>query len=180
MSLPDHEAQTARSMLLCAAAALGAEARGAALTASVGKDGVATFAHALAARHFIAQPQGLQRGDDAHVFAHAAGFDGAVKLARLVADAHDHGSGAATVRVGLCLDEGFYRLVVGAWSCPLDELRLHGVFSGFDEALLIYLAKYLRKVCGDQGDIGDLAELCPSLHAPARNVSCAALRGAAH
>lgn len=169
MSLIESDAQTACAMLRQAAQALGPAARRAALAPSAGKDGIAPFTHTQGVLQLVAQPQGLQTACHADELAHARGFDGAVQLPGLVADAHHHGL-PTIVCIGFGVHEGRYLLIVGAWCCPLHELRSHGDFSGCDVALLVYAAKYLHKAGRD------MDELCLSSHTSARNDSCGAMR----
>lgn len=112
--------------------------------AASGEDGVATFAHGGFFFEFVAQAQALQGADSAHEVAQAGDVKAPVQRPGLVADADDHGA-AATLTAGLGFDGRQYLLVVGAWACPINELRLHACLSGCDVALLLYAAKYLHK-----------------------------------
>ena len=65
--------------------------------------------------------------------------------------------GVVMMAVGFGFDGGRYLLVVGAWACPINELRSHGcLLSGCDVAMLIGAAKYLHKATGADVVAGDL------------------------
>lgn len=143
-----QDASTARTMLKAVLQTLSLEVRRA-IDAS-GKDGVTPVAHAFFAVQFVGQPQtleGLTRTDE---LAHALGAEGPVKLPASVAHADDELHAAtAKLSVGFGFDGGRYLLVIGAWACPINELRSHGCFlSGCDVAMLIGAAKYLHKGAG--------------------------------
>lgn len=61
-----------------------------------------------------------------------------------------------TVSTGLGFDGRNYLLIVGAWACPINDLRLHSSLSGCDLAMLTYAAKYLHKAAGADVVAGDL------------------------
>jgi hypothetical protein len=147
---------TARTMLKAVLQTLSLEVRRA-VDAS-GKDGVAPVAHTFFAVEFIGQPhtlEGLTRSDE---LAHALGSEGPVKLPASVAHADDELHAAtAKLAVGFGFDCGRYLLVIGAWACPIKELRAHGcVLSGCDVAMLTAAATYLHKGAGADVVAGDL------------------------
>ena len=153
-----QDARTARTMLKAVLQTLSLEVRRA-VDAS-GKDGVAPVAHAFFAVEFVGQPQtleGLTRTDE---LAHALGAEGPVKLPAGVAHADDEFHAATTklaVGFGFGFDGRNYLLIVGAWACPINELRSHGcLLSGCDVAMLIGAAKYLHKAAGADVVAGDL------------------------
>ncbi|MFI8615366.1 hypothetical protein ACIGHN_07645 [Acidovorax sp. NPDC077693] len=151
-----QDASTARTMLKAALKTLSPEVRRA-VDAS-GKDGVAPFAHTFFSVQFVGQPQaleGLARTDE---LPHALSAEGPVKLPAGVAHADDELHAAtAELAVGFGFDGGRYLLVVGAWACPINELRAHGcLLSGCDVAMLIGAAKYLHKAAGADVVAGDL------------------------
>lgn len=173
MSRPMDDAAAARYLLKYVIAGLGAEAAAAALQATSPKDGIAPFAHTVFTRQFIREAQAFQRSRQCHELFWPDGLEGPIELPALVANADDHGVPLAIV-AGFAFGGGQYLLVIGAWCCPLNELRLHGLFSGCDVALLNYAARYLHKAGGD------VSELCLQPHATARSSFCAPLRAAAH
>lgn len=173
MRLLDSEAQVLRDLLQCTLAALDATARRVAVSQSAREDGVAPLAHAGFVFEFVCQIEIAQDADHTHELTEAAGLHQSVEHAGLVANAHHHNV-AATLRVGLGFDGRQYFLIVGAWRCAINELRLHGAFSGCDMALLTYAAKYLAKGHREE------SALCQSLHAAARSDFCAPLRTAAY
>lgn len=151
-----QDERTARTMLKAVLQTLSLEVRRA-VDAS-GKDGVTPVAHAFFAVEFVGQPQtleGLTRTDE---LAHALSAEGPVKLPTSVAHADDELHAAtAKLAVGFGFDCGRYLLVVGAWACPIQELRSHGcLLSGCDVAMLIGAAKYLHKAAGADVVAGDL------------------------
>lgn len=137
------------------------------------EDGIAPFAHAVYSVKLVQQAQALQCRSGADEFAQAIGEECPVELPALVAQADHHGHAApAELAVGFGLDGGDYVLIVGTWRCRLNELRVHGRFSGCDVALLNFAARYLHH--GGDG----CRQSCQRCHATARNVSCAPLCGA--
>ncbi len=120
-----------------------------------GKDGVAAVAHAGFVCEFIVQAEVLQGADSAHEVAQAGDVKATVDGPGFVAHTDDHG-GAATVSTGLGFDGSNYLLIVGAWACPINGLRLHSSLSGCDLAMLTYAAKYLHKAAGLDGVAVDL------------------------
>ena len=140
------------SLLKYAMKALGAAAWRAALSR---KDGVAAVAHAGFVCEFIVQAEVLQGADSAHEVAQAGDVKATVDGPGFVAHTDDHG-GAATVSTGLGFDGRNYLLIVGAWACPINDLRLHSSLSGCDLAMLTYAAKYLHKAGGADVVAGDL------------------------
>ena len=120
-----------------------------------GKDGVAAVAHAGFVCEFIVQAEVLQGADSAHEVAQAGDVKATVDGPGFVAHTDDHG-GAATVSTGLGFDGRNYLLIVGAWACPINDLRLHSSLSGCDLAMLTYAAKYLHKAAGADVVAGDL------------------------
>ena len=140
------------SLLKYAMKALGAAAWRAALSR---KDGVAAVAHAGFVCEFIVQAEVLQGADSAHEVAQAGDVKATVDGPGFVAHTDDHG-GAATVSTGLGFDGRAYLLIVGAWACPINDLRLHSSLSGCDLAMLTYAAKYLHKAAGADVVAGDL------------------------
>ena len=147
---------TARTMLKAVLQTLSLDVRRA-VDAS-GKDGVTPIAHPFFAVEFIGQPQtieGLTRSDE---LAHALSAEGPVQLPASVAHADDElHAAAAKLVVGFGFDGGRYLLVVGAWACPINELRSHGcLLSGCDVAMLIGAAKYLHRGAGADVVAGDL------------------------
>ncbi|MDR6152167.1 hypothetical protein QF021_000256 [Acidovorax delafieldii] len=155
-NISPQDASTARAVLKAVLQTLSLEVRRA-IDAS-GKDGIAPVAHAFFAVQFVGQPQtleGLTRTDE---LAHALSAEGPVKLPAGVAHADDELHPAtAELAVGFGFDGGRYLLVVGAWACPINELRAHGcLLSGCDVAMLIGAAKYLHKGAGADVVAGDL------------------------
>lgn len=140
------------ALLKYAMKALNARAWGAALSR---KDGVAPFPHAGFVCQFILQPEVLQGADCAKEVAQAGDVETPVEGAGFVANADNHGV-AATLAVGLGFDGRQYVLIVGAWVCPINDLRLHGSLSGCDLAMLTYAAKYLHKAAGADVVAADL------------------------
>ena len=140
------------SLLKYAMKALGAAAWRAALSR---KDGVAAVAHAGFVCEFIVQAEVLQGADSAHEVAQAGDVKATVDGPGFIAHTDDHG-GAATVSTGLGFDGRNYLLIVGAWACPINDLRLHSSLSGCDLAMLTYAAKYLHKAAGADVVAGDL------------------------
>ena len=120
-----------------------------------GKDGVAAVAHAGFVCEFIVQAEVLQGADSAHEVAQAGDVKATVDGTGFVAHTDYHG-GAATVSTGLGFDGRNYLLIVGAWACPINDLRLHSSLSGCDLAMLTYAAKYLHKAAGADVVAGDL------------------------
>ena len=120
-----------------------------------GKDGVAAVAHAGFVCEFIVQAEVLQGADSAHEVAQAGDVKATGDGPGFVAHTDDHG-GAATVSTGLGFDGRNYLLIVGAWACPINDLRLHSSLSGCDLAMLTYAAKYLHKAAGADVVAGDL------------------------
>lgn len=116
-------------------------------TALSRKDGITPFAHAGLVCEFIVKAEALQGLDGAQEVAQAGDTDAPVKGAGFVANANDH-RGAATVAASLGFDGRNYLLIVGAWACPINDLRLHSSLSGCDLAMLTYAAKYLHKAAG--------------------------------
>lgn len=151
-----QDARTARTMLKAVLQTLSLEVRRA-VDAS-GKDGVAPIAHAFFAVEFVGQPKTLEGLTRSNELAHALGAEGPVKLPAGVAHADDEFHAATTkLAVGFGFDGGRYLLVVGAWACPINELRSHGcLLSGCDVAMLIGAAKYLHKAAGADVVAGDL------------------------
>ena len=150
-----QDARTARTMLKAVLQTLSLEVRRA-VDAS-GKDGVAPVAHAFFAVEFVGQPQTLESLTRSNELAHALGAEGPVKLPAGVAHADDEFHAATTkLAVGFGFDGGCYLLVVGAWACPINDLRLHSSLSGCDLAMLTYAAKYLHKAAGADVVAGDL------------------------
>lgn len=151
-----QDASTARTMLKAVLKTLSLEVRRA-VDAS-GKDGVAPFAHAFFAVEFIGKPKTLESLTRTDELAHALSAEGPVNLPAGVTHADDELHAAtAKLAVGFGFDGGRYLLVVGAWACPINELRAHGsLLSGCDVAMLIGAAKYLHKGVGADVVAGDL------------------------
>ena len=140
------------SLLKYAMKSLGVATLRAALS---GKDGVAAVAHAGFVCEFVVQAEVLQGADGAHEVAQAGDMEPTVDGPGFIAHTDDHG-GAATVTTGLGFDGCHYLLIVGAWACPINDLRLHSSLSGCDLAMLTYAAKYLHKAAGADVVAGDL------------------------
>ena len=146
-----QDARTARTMLKAVLQTLSLEVRRA-VDAS-GKDGVAPVAHAFFAVEFVGQPKTLESLTRSNELAHALGAEGPVKLPAGV----EFHAATDILAVGFGFDGGRYLLVVGAWACPINELRAHGcLLSGCDVAMLIGAAKYLHKAAGADVVAGDL------------------------
>ena len=154
MQLHVHESDKGAvlSLLKYAMKALGAAAWRAALSR---KDGVAPFPHVGLVCEFVVQAEGLQGADGAHEVAQASDVEAPVQGAGFVANADNHGV-ATTLAAGLGFDGRQYLLIVGAWACPINDLRLHSSLSGCDLAMLTYAAKYLHKGAGADMVAGDL------------------------
>jgi hypothetical protein len=86
----------------------------------------------------------LQSADSAHEVAQAGDVKATVDSPGFVAHADHHGV-TAPLATGLGFDGRNYLLIVGAWACPINDLRLHSSLSGCDVAMLLYAAKYLHK-----------------------------------
>lgn len=108
------------------------------------KDGVEPIARLRFLREFIAQPQPLKGAGDAHQLAQPEGFNHAVNLPGFVADADAHDA-AACIHVGFGLDGCQYFVVIGAWSCAINELGVHVDLSDVEKQRLMYAAKYWHK-----------------------------------
>ena len=145
--VPESDAGAVRAMLRYAVKALRPEV----LALASGEDGVAAVAHGVLVFQFVPHAQALQGADSAQEIAQAGDVDAAVQHPAIVAHADHHGV-APAIAAGLGFDGRKYLLIVGAWVCPLDELRLHGSFSGCDVAMLVYAAKYLR-AAGTMADV---------------------------
>lgn len=117
-----------------------------------GKDGVTAFAHSDCIHKLIPQFEVFEDGDGIHELAHSGGNEVAVDLPCLIANSNDHVvSPSAPFIVGFGFDLGHYVLIVGAWNCTLNELRLHSSLSDFDVALLRFAARQLHKPsCAEQ------------------------------
>lgn len=146
MNLHVHESDKGAvlSLLKYAMKSLNARAVHAALSR---KDGVAPLAHAGLICEFIVKAEVMQGTDGAQEIAQAGDANASIESAGFVANANDH-RGAATVAAGLAFDGRNYLLIVGAWACPVNDLRLHSFLSGCDVAMLTYAAKYLHKAAG--------------------------------
>lgn len=146
--ISEQDASTARTILKAALKALSIEVRRA-IDAS-GKDGVAAVAHPYFAVEFVGQTQPLESLAGTHELAHALRDEGTVQLPAGIAHADDEINGTTSkLVVGFGFDGGRYLLVVGAWACPINELRAHGcLLSGCDVAMLVGAAKYLHKSAG--------------------------------
>jgi len=148
--ISSQDAITARTILKAVLLTLSTAVRRA-VDAS-GKDGVTPVAHTFFAVEFIGQTltlEGFARTDE---LAHALGTEGPVELPACVAHADDEFHATTSkLAVGFGFDGGRYLLVIGAWACPINELRTHGcLLSGCDVAMLIGAAKYLHKcACAD-------------------------------
>lgn len=143
----DTDLGTLRAMLSYTIKALNPEV----LAQASGEDGVATLAHGVLVFEFIPQAQALEGSDGAQEVAQPGDVKAPIESAGLVAHANHHGA-APAVAAGFGFDGRDYLLIVGAWSCPVHLLRLHGSLSGCDVAMLAYAAKYLRQA----GAMGDL------------------------
>ena len=143
-----QDASTARAMLKAVLKTLSPDVRRD-IDAS-GKDGVAAVAHPYFAVEFVGKSETLEGLASAHELAHALRDEGAVQLPAGIAHADDEINGATSkLAVGFGFDSGRYLLVVGAWACPINELRAHGcLLSGCDVAMLVGAAKYLHNSAG--------------------------------
>ncbi|MGD9760526.1 MAG: hypothetical protein AB7U71_23785 [Comamonas sp.] len=111
-----------------------------------GKDGVAAFAHSDRIHKLILQLEVFEDRDGIHELTHPGSNEVAVDLPCLIANPNDHVvSTASPFIVGFGFDLGHYVLIVGAWNCTLNELRLHSSLSDFDVELLRFAARQLHK-----------------------------------